>query len=225
MTRGVISIFCGTCSLLAAGVEGFVGPFNPRMAAKMWSGRGRRPVGGYLSMIVPKPGWGYVCEEINDYPEYIPNMGVEGESKPGSTPEAFPPEELPIDDFEHGGVYVYDFHELPSLERPCFVEMKTFIDQEGLAMLPSEAEMLERDIHVERKRRSEARKERFVEEPDEDLVDDTLEDVSLSADAAITAIPTDATPSVDFDENDAYDDGYDTGDAVGVAGVEDAMYQ
>ena len=60
---------------------------------------------------------------------------------------------------------------------------------------------------------------------DEDLVDDTLEDVSLSADAAITAIPTDATPSVDFDENDAYDDGYDTGDAVGVAGVEDAMYQ
>ena len=32
-------------------------------------------------------------------------------------------------------------------------------------MLPSEAEMLERDIHVERKRRSEARKERFVEEP------------------------------------------------------------
>ena len=28
-----------------------------------------------------------------------------------------------------------------------------------------------------------------------------------------------------FDENDAYDDGYDTGDAVGVSGVEDAMYQ
>ena len=35
---------------------------------------------------LPSCRWGYVCEEINDYPEYIPNMGVEGESKPGSTP-------------------------------------------------------------------------------------------------------------------------------------------
>lgn len=30
--------------------------------------------------------WGYVTEEYDDFPDYIPNMGAFGESKPGNTP-------------------------------------------------------------------------------------------------------------------------------------------
>lgn len=49
--------------------------------------------------------------------------------------EAYPAEELPLDDFEHGGAFECEFHDLPSLERPCFMGMKAFIDQEGWATL------------------------------------------------------------------------------------------
>lgn len=45
--------------------------------------------------------------------------------------EAYPANELPLDDFFHGGAFMSDFHDIPSLERPCYLEMKRFIDQEG----------------------------------------------------------------------------------------------
>lgn len=49
--------------------------------------------------------------------------------------EAYPAEELPLDDFEHGGAFECEFHDLPSIERPVFMGMKAFIDQEGLATI------------------------------------------------------------------------------------------
>ena len=45
--------------------------------------------------------------------------------------ESYPANELPLDDFFHGGAFMSDFHDIPSLERPCYQEMKRFIDQEG----------------------------------------------------------------------------------------------
>lgn len=45
--------------------------------------------------------------------------------------DAFPADELPLDTFEHGGAFESDFHDLPYLDRPCYVEMKKFIDNEG----------------------------------------------------------------------------------------------
>lgn len=38
-----------------------------------------------ISCVVPHR-WGYVCEEIDDFPDYIPDMGCDGESKAGATP-------------------------------------------------------------------------------------------------------------------------------------------
>lgn len=52
-------------------------------------------------------------------------------------------------------------------------------------------------------------------------MDDTLDDVPLGTDIMATDA---STPSVDFDENDAYDDGYEPVDIAGISGVEDAMY-
>lgn len=170
-------------------------------------------------MIVPQPGWGYVCEEVDDFPDYIPDMGCDGESKSGATPEAYPANELPLDDFFHGGAFMSDFHDIPSLERPCYLEMKRFIDQEGLTMLPEETEMLERDIQLERRKRAQARKERYAEEPDEDLVDDTLDDVPIGTDVEIASADV-PPPPIDFDDNDGYDDGYDSPGDSSVADVE-----
>ncbi|CAM9297355.1 unnamed protein product [Laminaria digitata] len=112
-----------------------------------------------------------------------------------------------------------DFHDIPSLERPCYLEMKRFIDQEGLTMLPEETEMLERDIQLERRKRAQARKERYAEEPDEDLVDDTLDDVPIGTDVEIASADV-PPPPIDFDDNDGYDDGYDSPGDSSVADVE-----
>lgn len=49
--------------------------------------------------------------------------------------EAYPAEELPLDDFVHGGAFVSDFHDIPVLDRPCYQEMKQFIIDEGLTSL------------------------------------------------------------------------------------------
>lgn len=54
---------------------------------------------------------------------------------------------------------------------------------------------------------------------DEDLVDDTLEDVDdddLDTESGLTALPADAPPPpVEFDFNDGFDDGYNDGDGGG----------
>lgn len=57
---------------------------------------------------------------------------------------------------------------------------------------------------------------------DEDLVDDTLDDVPLGHDIEVGIIDV-PPPPVDFDDNDGYDDGYDSD--PGIAGGEsEGMY-
>ncbi|CAM9926021.1 unnamed protein product [Ectocarpus fasciculatus] len=90
-------------------------------------------------------------------------------------------------------------------------------------MLPSETELLERDIQQERRARAKARKERFADEPDEDLVDDTLDDLPLEDEIEVGVIDV-PPPPVDFDDSDGYDDGYDP-DSGGLASAEsEGMY-
>eukprot|EP00903_Cladosiphon_okamuranus_P009150 g8743.t1 len=178
-----------------------------------------------LSMIIPPAEWGYVVEEYDDFPDYVPNMGAFGESKPGDTPEAYPADSLDLEAFWNRGAEAVDFHDIPSVDRPCYVEMKQFIDNEGLTMLPSETELLERDIQMERRARAKARKERFADEPDEDLVDDTLDDVPLGTlddeiEVGVIDVPP---PPVDFDDTDGYDDGYDSDPGI-AGGDSDGMY-
>lgn len=63
----------------------------------------------------------------------------------------------------------------------------------------------------------------FISAQDEDLVDDALEDVplgTLEVEVGVIDVPP---PPVDFDDNDGYDDGYDSD--PGIAGAEsDGMY-
>lgn len=56
---------------------------------------------------------------------------------------------------------------------------------------------------------------------DEDLVDDTLEDVPVVDDIEVGVIDV-PPPPVDFDDNDGYDDGYDSD--PGIAGGDSEMY-
>ncbi|CAN0293010.1 unnamed protein product [Pylaiella littoralis] len=174
-----------------------------------------------ISMVIPPAEWGYVTEAYDDFPDYVPNMGAWGESKPGNTPEAYPADSLDLDAFWNGGAEAVDFHDIPVVDRPYFGDMKQFIDNEGLTMLPAETELLERDMQMERRARAKARKERFPDEPDEDLVDDTLEDVPVVDDIEVGVIDV-PPPPVDFDDNDGYDDGYDSD--PGIAGGDSEMY-
>lgn len=67
--------------------------------------------------------------------------------------------------------------------------------------------------------------EKNLSAQDEDLVDDTLDDVPLGTlDDQIEVGPIDVPPPpVDFDDNDGYDDGYDSD--PGIAGVDsEGMY-
>eukprot|EP00752_Nemacystus_decipiens_P005197 g4716.t1 len=92
-------------------------------------------------------------------------------------------------------------------------------------MLPSETELLERGIQNERRARAKARKDRFGDEPDEDLVDDTLDDVPLGTlDDQVEVGRIDVPPPpVDIDDYDGYDDNYDMDS--GMLGAEgDGMY-
>lgn len=40
----------------------------------------------HYNWAIGRRRWGYVTEEYDDFPDYIPNMGAFGESKPGNTP-------------------------------------------------------------------------------------------------------------------------------------------
>lgn len=172
-------------------------------------------------MVVPHEKWGYIHEEENFFPDYVPDETVPGESKPGTKKENFPAGELPLDTFVHGGAMICNFHDLPDDERPRVLAITDFIDAEGLTLQPDEALMMERDLQRERRLRSQARQERMLmeEEMDEDLVDDTLEDVDdddLDTESGLTALPADAPPPpVEFDFNDGFDDGYNDGDGGG----------
>lgn len=58
---------------------------------------------------------------------------------------------------------------------------------------------------------------------DEDLVDDTLDDVPIQTDEEVV-VPLAADtppPPVDFEDNDGYDDGYDTPDDSTLGGDSD----
>lgn len=56
---------------------------------------------------------------------------------------------------------------------------------------------------------------------DEDLVDDTLEDVPVGTDNDMSLI--DIPPAtIDFDDNDGYDDGYDSDGDAGIANLENS---
>lgn len=58
---------------------------------------------------------------------------------------------------------------------------------------------------------------------DEDLVDDTLDDVPLGDEIEVGVIDV-PPPPVDFDDSDGYDDGYDL-DEGGIQGAEsEGMY-
>ena len=54
---------------------------------------------------------------------------------------------------------------------------------------------------------------------DEDLVDDTLDDVPIGTDVEIASADV-PPPPIDFDDNDGYDDGYDSPGDSSVADVE-----
>lgn len=57
---------------------------------------------------------------------------------------------------------------------------------------------------------------------DEDLVDDTLEDVPIETDEEVAPLAADTPPPpVDFEDNDGYDDGYDTPDDSTLGGDSD----
>lgn len=45
--------------------------------------------------------------------------------------EAYPADSLDLDAFWNGGAEAVDFHDIPVVDRPCYVEMKQFIDNEG----------------------------------------------------------------------------------------------
>lgn len=51
--------------------------------------------------------------------------------------EAYPAESLDLEAFWNGGAEAVDFHDIPVVDRPCFVEMKQFIDNEGQSASPS----------------------------------------------------------------------------------------
>ncbi|CAM9136314.1 unnamed protein product [Ectocarpus sp. 8 AP-2014] len=236
MARGLVNArsSCRSCLLLVAASAAttqafFVGGRCPlqargaRTTATPAERQHRTRARAGLSMIIPPAELGYVTEAYDDFPDYVPNMGAWGESKPGNTPEAYPADSLDLDAFWNGGAEAVDFHDIPVVDRPVFVEMKQFIDNEGLTMLPSETELLERDIQSERRARAKARKERFADEPDEDLVDDTLDDLPLDDEIEVGVIDV-PPPPVDFDDSDGYDDGYDpdTGDLGGAES--DGMY-
>lgn len=38
---------------------------------------------------------------------------------------------MDLDAFWNGGAEAVDFHDIPVVDRPCYVEMKQFIDNEG----------------------------------------------------------------------------------------------
>lgn len=48
--------------------------------------------------------------------------------------EAYPADSLDLDSFWNGGAEAVDFHDIPVVDRPCHVEMKQFIDNEGQHM-------------------------------------------------------------------------------------------
>lgn len=57
---------------------------------------------------------------------------------------------------------------------------------------------------------------------DEDLVDDTLDDVPIETDEEVAPLAADTPPPpVDFEDNDGYDDGYDTPDDSTLGGDSD----
>lgn len=43
---------------------------------------------------------------------------------------------MDLDAFWNGGAEAVDFHDIPVVDRPCYVEMKQFIDNEGQLFCP-----------------------------------------------------------------------------------------
>ncbi|CAM9347977.1 unnamed protein product [Discosporangium mesarthrocarpum] len=166
-------------------------------------------------MVIPPASWGYNVEETNPWPEYIPLPNYKGTMAPGATPENSPASELELET-DIGGLMDLDFYAVYEPPHEPFPGFPEFIKMKGLALEPSMLQMLDRKHAMERRRRARGRNFTSNDsEPEEELVDDTLDDLPIDDELVLASLrgsgdydDMDDGYGYDMDVGDGYDDMY-----------------